>query len=87
MPSLSEEKKKHLPELIRHELPLIEIKYITLKMSSTGITLNISKPVFKLGKKRGWFDFRVIKNRTMNRVHSNIYIRDDSQFIEDNISK
>ena len=55
--------------------------------SSNGITLNISKPVFKLGKKRGWFDFRVIKNRTMNRVHSNIYIRDDSQFIEDNISK
>ena len=47
-------------------------------MSSTGVAMNISKHVFKIGKERRRIDFCVIKNRIMNLVLSNIDIRDDS---------
>ena len=46
--SLSEEKNQHLPELIKHEILPTEIKYITLTMCFTGITMNISKHVFRI---------------------------------------
>ena len=47
-------------------------------MSSTGVTMNISNHVFKIGKERRRIDFCVIKKRIMNLVFSNIDIRDDS---------
>ena len=46
---LIKEKKNHLPELISHELPIAETKYTTLKRLSTGVTVNIIKPVFRIG--------------------------------------
>ena len=46
---LIEEKKQHLTELISHELPITATKYTTLKRLSNGATLNISKPVFRIG--------------------------------------
>jgi len=49
LPLLIEEKKKQLPELISHELPITATKYTTLKRLSNGATVNISKPVFRIG--------------------------------------
>ena len=43
-------------------------------MNSTGVTMNISKNMFRKGKESGRVDFCVIKKSTMNPVHSNIYI-------------
>ena len=86
LPSLSEEKKQPLPELIRHELPRTETKYPTLTRRSTGVTVNISKPVFRIGKERDRVDFCITENRTVSRVHATIYTRDGSCFIEDNNS-
>jgi hypothetical protein len=43
------EKKKQLPELVSHELLITETNYTSLKMLSTDVTVNISKPVFRIG--------------------------------------
>jgi hypothetical protein len=48
-------------------------KYTTLKRLSNGATLNISKPVFRIGKAHGRVDFCLAENRTVNSVHSTIY--------------
>ena len=53
---------------------MISLANIIITMSSTGVTLNISKSVLRIDKERGLVDFCLIKNRTMNRAHSNIYI-------------
>ena len=86
LPSINEEKRQPLPELIKHERPHVEVRYPTLTRRSTGVTVNISKPVFRIGKERDRVDFCVTENRTVSRVHATIYTRDGSCFIEDNNS-
>ena len=86
LPSLSEEKRQPLPELIKQERPHVEKKYPTLTRRATGITVNIDRPVFRIGKERDRVDFCITENRTVSRVHATIYTRDGSCFIEDNNS-
>ena len=86
LPSINEEKRQPLPELIKQERPHVEVRYPTLTRRSTGVTVNISKPVFRIGKERDRVDFCVTENRTVSRVHATIYTRDGSCFIEDNNS-
>ena len=62
------------------------MRYPTLTRRSTGITVNIDRPVFKIGKERDRVDLCVTENRTVSRVHATIYTRDGSCFIEDNNS-
>lgn len=86
IPALNEEKKQVLPELIKKERPRTEVKYPTLTRRSTGVTVNIDRPVFRIGKERDRVDFCVTENRTVSRLHATIYTRDGSCFIEDNNS-
>ncbi|MCR4640346.1 FHA domain-containing protein [Ruminococcus sp.] len=86
LPSINEEKHRPLPELIKQKSPHTEVRYPTLTRRSTGVTVNISKPVFRIGKERDRVDFCVTENRTVSRVHATIYTRDGSCFIEDNNS-
>ena len=49
LPLFIEEKKQNLLEFISHELPISETKYTTPKRLFTGVTVNIIKPVFRIG--------------------------------------
>lgn len=86
IPSLREERKQGLPDLVKKEIPHTEQRYPTLTRRSTGVTVNIDKPVFRIGKERSRVDFCVTENRTVSRLHATIYTRSGSCFIEDNNS-
>jgi len=86
IPSINEDRRQPIPELIKQDIPRTEVRYPTLTRRSTGVTVNISKPVFRIGKERDRVDFCVTENRTVSRVHATIYTRDGSCFIEDNNS-
>ena len=62
------------------------VKYPTLTRRATGVTVNIDKPVFRIGKERDRVDFCVTENRTVSRLHATIYTRNGSCFVEDNNS-
>ncbi len=86
IPPLAAEKKQILPELVKKEIPRSTPKYPTLTRRSTGVTVNIDRPVFRIGKERDRVDFCITENRTVSRHHATIYCRDGSCFIEDNNS-
>ena len=86
IPAIKEDKKQSLPELVRKEIPHTEQSYPTLTRRSTGVTVNIDKPVFRIGKERDRVDFCITENRTVSRLHATIYTRSGSCFIEDNNS-
>lgn len=86
IPPLSAEKKQGLPELVKKEIPRTAPKYPTLTRRSTGVSVNIDRPVFRIGKERDRVDFCITENRTVSRHHATIYCRDGSCFIEDNNS-
>ena len=86
IPAISDEKKQPLPELRKNELPRKEVKYPTLTRRATGVTVNIDKPVFRIGKERDRVDFCITENRTVSRLHATIYTRNSSCFVEDNNS-
>jgi len=86
IPSLSEEKRSAVPELKKRDIPRPAVKYPTLTRRATGVTVNIDKPVFRIGKERDRVDFCVTENRTVSRLHATIYTRNGSCFVEDNNS-
>lgn len=86
LPSLDGNHKQPLPELIKREIPHTETKYPTLTRRATGVTVNIDRPVFKIGKERDKVDLYVSENRTVSRLHATIYTKNGSCFIEDNNS-
>ena len=57
-----------------------------LRRRATGVTVNIDRPVFRIGKERDRVDFCITENRTISRLHATIYNRDGSCFVEDNNS-
>ena len=86
IPSLNEEKRPVVPELKKRDIPRPVVKYPTLTRRATGVTVNIDKPVFRIGKERDKVDFCVTENRTVSRLHATIYSRNGSCFVEDNNS-
>lgn len=86
IPPLAAEKKQPLPELVKRDIPRSEEKFPTLTRRSTGTTVSIDKPVFRIGKERDRVDFYITENRTVSRLHATIYTRNGSCFIEDNNS-
>lgn len=87
IPSLEADKRNALPELVRSERIRSDgAKYPTLTRRATGVTVNIDKPVFRIGKERDKVDFCITENRTVSRVHAIIRTQDGSCFIEDNNS-
>ena len=60
---LIEEKKQHLTDFISHELQITETKYTTLKRLSTGVAMNIIKPMFRIGYVLGRVYFCLTENR------------------------
>ncbi len=87
IPALDTASRNALPELMRNShQPHTEVNYPKLKRRATGITVNIDKPVFRIGKERDRVDFCVTENRTISRLHATIYYRDGSCFVEDNNS-
>ncbi|MBO4523988.1 MAG: FHA domain-containing protein [Ruminococcus sp.] len=86
IPPLAFEKKPVLPELIKKEIPHTSQTFPTLTRRSTGVSVNIDRPVFRIGKERDRVDFCITENRTVSRHHATIYCRDGSCFIEDNNS-
>lgn len=87
IPSLEADKRNVLPELVRSErIKPADVKYPTLTRRATGVTVNIDKPVFRIGKERDKVDFCITENRTVSRVHATIRTQNGSCFIEDNNS-
>ena len=73
-------------ELVKREIPHISPKHPSLTRRSTGVSVYIDRPVFRIGKERDRVDFCITENRTVSRHHATIYCRDGSYFIEDNNS-
>lgn len=87
IPSLDSDKRNVLPELVRSEhIKPAPQNYPKLTRRATGVTVNIDKPVFRIGKERDKVDFCITENRTVSRVHATIYTRSGSCYIEDNNS-
>ncbi len=86
IPSLNEENRQGLPELKKKDFARPEVSYPTLTRRATGVTVNIDRPVFRIGKERDKVDFCVTENRTVSRLHATIYTRNGSCFVEDNNS-
>lgn len=87
IPSLNSDKKNVLPELVKSEhIRSAPQNYPKLTRRATGITVNIDKPVFRIGKERDKVDLCITENRTVSRVHATIYTRSGSCYIEDNNS-
>ena len=87
IPSLDTQSRNVLPELYKTERqPRPEVNYPKLTRRATGVTVNIDRPVFKIGKERDRVDFCVTENRTISRLHATIYTRNGSCFVEDNNS-
>jgi hypothetical protein len=87
IPSLKSDKKNVLPELVKSEhIRSAPQNYPKLTRRATGITVNIDKPVFRIGKERDKVDLCITENRTVSRVHATIYTRSGSCYIEDNNS-
>lgn len=87
IPSLDTASRNVLPELVKKERPpQPELNYPKIRRCATGVTVNIDKPVFRIGKERDRVDFCITENRTISRLHATIYYRDGSCFVEDNNS-
>jgi len=84
--SLDEQRRNVLPELVRTERPRPAVTWPTLTRLSTGVTRNIDKPVFKIGKERDRVDLCVTENRTVSRHHATVFTRSGSCFVTDNNS-
>lgn len=63
------------------------VHYPTLLRVLTEETISINKPVFRLGKKEGYVDYRVTDNNTVSRKHADIITRGYKYFVIDLESK
>ena len=57
-----------------------------LRRRTTGDVIDISKPVFKLGKERAKVDYCITDNNTVSRIHAIITVKNGNCFISDNRS-
>lgn len=53
----------------------------------TGETIQINKPVFRMGKERSYVDYFVTNNNAVSRSHADIITRDSGYFVVDLNSK
>ena len=63
------------------------VHYPTLFRVLTEETININKPVFRLGKERSYVDYFVTNNNAVSRSHADIITRGNKYFVIDLNSK
>lgn len=63
------------------------VTYPTLHRLTTGETISVNKPVFRLGKERSYVDYFVTNNNAVSRSHADIITRSDRYFVIDLNSK
>lgn len=63
------------------------VVYPELYRTQTGETVQINKPVFRIGKERSYVDYFVTNNNAVSRSHADIISRDTGYFIIDLNSK
>lgn len=61
----------------------IQVHYPSLTRSSTGETISINKPVFRLGKERSYVDYFVSGNHSVSRSHADIITRGSRYYVLD----
>ena len=54
---------------------------------STGETVEINKPVFRIGKERSYVDYFIADNSAISRSHADIVCRNGRYYIVDRNSK
>ena len=59
------------------------VHYPTLQRDRNGDTVEINKPVFRLGKERSYVDYFVSDNSAVSRSHADIITRDGRCFVVD----
>lgn len=63
------------------------VSYPKLKRVSTGETVEINKPVFRIGKERSYVDYFIADNSAISRSHADIVCRNGRYYIVDRNSK
>lgn len=63
------------------------VKYMKLTRVSTGETVEINKPVFRVGKEREYVDYFIANNNAISRSHADIINKGGRYFIVDKNSK
>lgn len=63
------------------------VSYPKLKRASTGETVEINKPVFRIGKERSYVDYFIADNSAISRSHADIVCRNGRYYIVDRNSK
>ena len=63
------------------------VVYPELYRTQTGETIQINKPVFRIGKERSYVDYFVTNNNAVSRSHADIISRETGYFIIDLNSK
>lgn len=61
--------------------------YPKLKRMLTGETVDINKPVFRIGKERSYVDYFIADNNAISRSHADIITRGNKYYIVDKNSK
>lgn len=63
------------------------LHFPTLLRVLTDETINVNKPVFRLGKERSYVDYFVTNNVAVSRSHADIITRENAYFVKDLNSK
>ena len=63
------------------------VVYPELYRTQTGETIQINKPVFRIGKERSYVDYFVTNNNAVSRSHADIITRESGYFVIDLNSK
>ncbi|MEG1106323.1 MAG: trypsin-like peptidase domain-containing protein [Eubacterium sp.] len=63
---------------------LEEVPYAMLQRKSTNDTIQLTKPVFKIGKEKRKVDYCISDNTSVSRVHITIEYRDGAFYLKDN---
>ena len=64
-----------------------KVVYPELYRTQTGETIQINKPVFRIGKERSYVDYFVTNNNAVSRSHADIITRESGYFVIDLNSK
>lgn len=78
-----EDETSLLQENISGRSMSVRVQYPTLCRSATGQTVEINKPVFRLGKERSYVDYFISDNQAISRSHADIISRGDHFFVCD----
>lgn len=74
-------------QLLNEEESTELIHYPTLIRKSTGETILIDKPVFRLGKDKSCVDYVISDNNTVSKSHADIVVRKEHYYVLDLNSK